>query len=107
MAKKVRVKESRFLDWYFSDHEDIESFGKNMISELYSTGLIKETPQSLLDRCGYIPGFISEHDEDDDTEYDPSDVELISERIQENCPKCGHKYDETMDNFCQNCLTSR
>ena len=105
MSEKIKVKESDFLNWYFSDRDDILTFGRNMITELQSQGFVKESVQSLLDRCGYIPGHISENP-DDDNEYDPDDVELISER-NKNCPKCGHEYDETMENFCQNCLTSR
>ena len=106
MSEKIKVKESDFLSWYFSDHEDILTFGRNMITELQSQGFVKESVQSLLDRCGYIPGHISENP-DDDNEYDPDDVELISEREPEHCYKCGHEYDNTMDNFCSNCLTSK
>lgn len=40
-------------------------------------------------------------------EYDPEDVELVSEREPEHCYKCGHEYDNTMDNFCSNCLASK
>jgi hypothetical protein len=103
MSKKIKVKESDFLSWYFSDLDDILTFGRNMITELQSQGFVKESVQSLLDRCGYIPGHISENP-DDDKEYDPEDVELISERDPEHCYKCGHEYDNTMDNFCSNCL---
>lgn len=103
MKNKVKLKESAFLDWYFSDQEDIDTFGRNMISELRTTGFVKETVQDLLDRCGYIPGFICE--DEPDGELDPADVELISEREKEHCYKCGHEYDNTMDNFCSNCLT--
>lgn len=100
---KAKLKESAFLDWYFSDHEDLIVFGKNMISELRASGFVKETVQSLLDRCGYIPGYICE--DEPDGEFDPADVELISEREPECCYKCGHEYDNSMDDFCQNCLT--
>jgi len=106
MTKKIKVKESDFLNWYFSDHEDVITFGKNLISELYTNGFVKESTQSLLDRCGYIPGYISENI-DDNNEYDPEDVELISEREPEHCYKCGHEYDNTMDDFCSNCLASK
>jgi hypothetical protein len=103
MSEKIKVKESEFLSWYFSDQDDILTFGRNMITELQTQGFVKETVQSLLDRCGYIPGHISENP-NDDNEYDPEDVELISERESEHCYKCGHEYDNTMDNFCSNCL---
>jgi hypothetical protein len=106
MNEKIKVKESDFLRWYFSDAEDILAFARNMINELKSEGFIKESVQSLLDRCGYIPGHISENP-DDDKEYDPEDVELVSEREPEHCYKCGHEYDNTMDDFCSNCLASK
>ncbi len=105
MSKKIKITEKAFLDWYFSDTEDLITFGQNMITELYTTGFVKESVQSLLDRCGYIPGHISENSVDD-KEYDPEDVELISEKKPKCCYKCGHEYDNTMDNFCSNCLTS-
>ena len=105
MSEKIKVKESEFLNWYFSDDEDLLIFARNMVSELHTAGFIKETVQSLLDRSGYIPGHIST--EPDDNEYDPEDVELISEREPEHCYKCGHEYDNTMDNFCSNCLASK
>jgi hypothetical protein len=106
MTKKIKVKESDFLSWYFSDLDDILAFGRNMITELQSQGFVKESVQSLLDRCGYIPGHISENP-DDDKEYDPEDVELISKREPERCYKCNHIYDNSMDNFCTNCLSSK
>ena len=104
MTKKIKVKESDFLSWYFSDEDDILTFGRNMITELQSQGFVKESVQSLLDRCGYIPGHISENP-DDDNEYDPEDVELISEKVPATCQKCGVEDDGSMDNFCPNCLT--
>lgn len=106
MSEKIKVKESDFLSWYFSDQEDILTFGRNMITELQSQGFVKESVQSLLDRCGYIPGHLSENP-DNDNEYDPEDVELVSEREPEHCYKCNHEYDHSMDNFCSNCLASK
>lgn len=106
MSEKIKVTESNFLSWYFSDQDDILTFGRNMITELQSNGFVKESVQSLLDRCGYIPGHISENS-DDDNEYDPDDVELVSEREPEHCYDCGHEYDNSMDNFCSNCLASK
>lgn len=104
--KKIKVKEQAFLDWYFSDLDDILTFGKNMIVELKSQGFVKESVQGLLDRCGYIPGYISENP-DDNNEYDPEDVELISDREPECCYNCGIEYDYTMDDFCSNCLSHK
>jgi hypothetical protein len=73
---KIIVTKKEFLDWYFSDEDDKRIFATNAILELYTQGFVKETAQSLLDRCGYIPGSISENS-DDENEYDPKDVKLI------------------------------
>jgi hypothetical protein len=75
--KKIKVKKIDFLNWYFSDHDDLLMFAKDMLSELQSNGFIKESVQSLLDRCGYVPGYISENS-DDDEEYDSGHIELIN-----------------------------
>jgi hypothetical protein len=106
MSKKIKITEKAFLDWYFIDDEDYLRFAKNMASKLLTHGFVKESMQGLLERCTSIPGFISENP-DDDKEYEPKDVELISEREPEHCYKCGHEYDNTMDNFCSNCLASK
>ena len=74
---KIKVKKIDFLNWYFADHDDLLMFAKNMVSELQSNGFIKESVQSLLDRCGYVPGYISENPNDDE-EYDSGDIELIN-----------------------------
>lgn len=103
MDTKIKLKESRLLDWMFSDADDLKSFAKLAIEELYTKGRTKWTVQGILDGCGYIPGYICE-DGEHGAEYDPSDIELITDREIEVCYKCGHEYDESMSNFCSNCL---
>ena len=41
MSEKIKVKESDFLSWYFSDQDDILTFGRNMITDLQSQGFVK------------------------------------------------------------------
>jgi hypothetical protein len=41
MSKKIKVKESEFLSWYFSDSDNILIFGRNIISELQKEGKSK------------------------------------------------------------------
>ena len=103
MSKKIKVKASKFLNWYFSDLDELLEFGREMVSELQSEGYVKETVQGILDRCGYIPGYITENP-DDENEYDPSEIELVLEKKPEYCNNCGYEYDHSMDNFCNNCL---
>lgn len=102
---KVKLKESAFLDWYFSNHEDVMLFARNIILELRTNGFVKESIQSLLNRFGHIPGCICEGEPKG--EFDPNDIELISEREPKYCYDCGHEYDNSMDNFCSNCLASK
>ena len=106
MSEKIKVKEADFLNWYFSDQDDLLTFAKNTISELRANGYAEDSVQGLLDRSGYIPGFISVNP-NDENEYDPSDIELISNRIPGHCHKCGEEYDNSMDNFCSVCLESK
>jgi len=101
MAKKqVEVTEKNFLDWYFSDYEDVKTFSKDAIESLYYNGVFKITSKELFDSCGYIPEYICENGEEDE-EYDPSELKFV---VTRKCYSCGEEYDFTMDDFCSNCL---
>ena len=106
---KIKVTEESFLNWYFSDDNDKLVFANNAIAELKTHGKVLQTVQTLLDNCGYVPGFIAEAGEgvDESDEYEPEEVELINTRVQKMCTNCGQLDDESMDNFCPNCLTSK
>lgn len=77
---KIKLKESSFLDWYFSEPNDLYEFARGMISELQVSGTITITTQNILDRCGYIPAYICDIiDEDKEgEEYDPSEIKLMT-----------------------------
>jgi len=74
---KNKVTKSSFLDWYFSDSDDAQTMGYDVISSLRDEGEFIITTQDLFDRCGYIPQHICENN-DGDNEYDSSEVELIN-----------------------------
>jgi hypothetical protein len=104
MAKKqVEVTEKNFLNWYFSDYEDVKTFSKDAIESLYYNGVFKITSKELFDSCGYIPAYICENGEEDE-EYDPSELKFVVTRKNGKCHSCGEEYDFTMDDFCSKCL---
>lgn len=106
MSHKIKLKEEKLLDWFFSDQDDMLSFAKLAIDDMRTNGYTKWSVQGILDGCGYLPAYICENGEEG-KEYDPSDIELITDREPEHCYKCGHEYDNSMDNFCSNCLASK
>ena len=75
---KNQVTKSSFLDWYFSDSDDAQMMGYDVISSLRDEGEFIITTQDLFDRCGYIPQHICVDNNDGDNEYDSSQVELIN-----------------------------
>lgn len=75
-VKLNSVNSSRFLDWYFSDCDDINDWASNVIAELSYSGKVTLCIQSLFDSCGYIPQYIC-NDLDGDAEYTPNQIELI------------------------------
>lgn len=73
---KNKVKESRFLEWYFQDQDDLVSFAKGILEELLISGKSIITTKTIFDTCGYIPSHICE-DKVEDCEYDTSEIELL------------------------------
>jgi len=82
--EKYKITREKFLDWYFSDSDEVKSFGYSCMNELINTGKIEKSVQGLIDECGYIPKYICEgqnYEFDNlsplDFELSPTDVELI------------------------------
>ena len=79
-----QVKASVFLDWYFSDFGDHMTFGRECLQMLETFGKVDITVEQLFESCGYLPAWIMEGaDPNDDTEFDPSEVELINDLSHE------------------------
>ena len=82
-TQKVKLTKENFLDWYFSDRDDILYIGNRIIGELKAEGKANVTTRELLDGCGELPSYIMEgyrdnEDEWIDTKYfEPSEIELI------------------------------
>ena len=83
MQTKVKLTKERFLDWYFSDNDDILITARNMIKDLNSTGEFSTNVRELLDGCSELPDWImkdynEETDWSDESKcYSPEDIELI------------------------------
>lgn len=73
---KNKVKESRFLEWYFQDQDDLVAFARGILEELSIYGKSFVTAKTIFDTCGYIPSHICE-DKVEDCEYDTSEIELL------------------------------
>lgn len=78
MKKVNSVTASRFLSWYFSDSDMVESFGQRAINMLETEGFVNISARQLFDECGYIPQHICENNEGD-YEYSPESVEFIND----------------------------
>lgn len=81
--KKVTLKRKSFIDWYFSDNEDIYIIGNKVANTLQKEGRITITAEELLDGCGELPSYIMEEYRDDDDHHAeakyfvPTEIELI------------------------------
>jgi hypothetical protein len=81
---KNKVTKSAFLNWYFSDADDIKTIGYRVMEGLKADGTITLSVDELFNEAGYIPQHICEVDgaEKDylsQDEYQPSEVELIDD----------------------------
>ena len=72
---KNKVKESRFLEWYFQDPNDLIAFARGILEELLISGKSFITAKTIFDSCGYIPSHICEDDSVEE-EYDTSEVDF-------------------------------
>ena len=81
---KNKVTKSAFLNWYFSDADDIKTIGYRVMKGLKDDGTITLSVDELFNDAAYIPQHICEVDgaEKDylcEDEYHPSEVELIDD----------------------------
>ena len=86
---KNKVTKSAFLNWYFSDADDIKTIGHRVIEGLKADGTITLSVDELFNEAAYIPQHICEVDgaEKDylsQDEYHPSEVELIDDITKTN-----------------------
>ena len=79
--KKYKLESYKFIDYMFQDKDDYLYWGKHIAEELSGDGKITLTMQGMLDRCGDIPIYYFDvEDEDEHPEYiDPKNVELVDE----------------------------
>lgn len=104
---KGSVTASDFINWYFSDEDDVLNIGREVISNLRTVGNSTIKVKSLFDTCGYIPEHICTMfvNVDDDYEFEPNDLIFIDDITeQKECHKCHQEYTGDLD-FCPKCLT--
>jgi hypothetical protein len=79
--KKNKVLASKFIEWYYNDHDEIKQLGYAMLRSLQQVGQCSLTAQQLFDSCGYIPKHICVDISEDmyTTDYDTDEVELIND----------------------------
>jgi len=81
---KNKVTKSAFLNWYFSDADEINTIGNRVIEGLKADGKITLSVDELFNEAAYIPQHICEvngveKDYLSEDEYQPSEVELIDD----------------------------
>jgi len=108
---KGSIKASDFIEWYFSDQDDVLNIGREVISELRTVGSSTTTVKSLFDWCGYIRADICTifnadfESVSDDYELQPSDLIFIDDLTKvKECHKCHQEYNGDLD-YCPKCLT--
>ena len=80
--KKNKVLASKFIEWYYNNHEDVEMLGTSMMHLLKRTGQCSLSFQEVFDGCNYVPKYICEDNDGIDqytTDYDTDEVELIND----------------------------
>jgi hypothetical protein len=79
---KHKLLASKFIEWYYDNHEDVKMLGTSMMHLLKRTGQCSLSVEEVFDCCGYIPKYICEDNDGIDQytiEYNTEDVELIND----------------------------
>jgi hypothetical protein len=66
---KKQMTKARFIEWYFSDLDDVKNIGWEVIEALKRDGKFEIDTQFLFDNCGTIPL--------DGEEVETDNIELI------------------------------
>lgn len=75
-----KLKASKFLEWYFSDEEDLKHIGQRIEFLLKKNGSAFMTPEYLFNEQDELPNWICEDQEGTDEEYIPTDeIEFIND----------------------------
>lgn len=74
-----KLKESQFIDWYFSDDEDYKYIGERVRKLLEESGDVTISLDNLFWEQDEIPTWILESYEGDDDYINADEVELIKD----------------------------
>lgn len=80
--KKNKVLASRFIEWYYNDHDDIKQLGYAMLHSLKQVGQCSLSVQEVFDSCDCIPKYICEDNDGVNqytTDYNTDEIELIND----------------------------
>ena len=58
--KKNKVLASKFIKWFYYNHEDEKMLGSLMLCQLLRTGQCSLSVQEVFDGCNYVPKYICE-----------------------------------------------
>ena len=79
--KLYNLKKSRFLDWMFSDFDDIQYWGGYLLNEFKENGKIEYTIEDMLAERDVLPVWIMEGNQleymDEEMIEDMDEIELI------------------------------
>jgi len=75
--RKYKIELEVFLNWYFSDKSDIMIFGNGCFSKLKSHGIFTITAADIFNSSEYIPTFLINNYEGDETEVSPKECILV------------------------------
>ena len=77
--KKYKLKKSRFLDWMFSDSDDIQYWGGYLLNEFKENGKIDYTIDEMLSERDELPRWlmVGYEDSDDLNIQDMNEIRLI------------------------------
>lgn len=82
MSKKITLKASKFIEWYFADDLDYKIIGEKMAHMLKTSGVGELSVENLFDEQNELPDWICENVPEDflDDEYIPTDeIEFIND----------------------------
>lgn len=74
VGTKYPLRESRFIEWYFSDYEEVRDLGYQAMFKLRGKGVFTITSQDLLDGCSEVPSYLFEG-------LDPMGEDISNEQI--------------------------
>ena len=58
--KRFKITKKKFIEWMFSDSDDVKYWSKIFIQELRENGKVSTDAKEMLDRQDSLPGWLFE-----------------------------------------------